>query len=180
MRGFASEVNRLGPAGALLGAAPPDRVGTVPQQTRSDLSGWRRHAAAAFIVVWLGVQILIPLVQKFELPGFQYRWARYSWGMFSRLGPRYEVRLFRTRGGGGAEPIPEMARYVRGYRSPEPMAMYAAYWSEDEVLDRFSRLVAYIARERRDGYAYVAAVEWIRYQRADLPVRMELRAESTP
>jgi hypothetical protein len=180
MRGFAPEVNRLVPAGVLLEAAATARVSAVPHATGSTLSGWRRHAAAAFILLWLGVQILVPLVQKFELPAFQYRWARYSWGMFSRLGPRYEVRLFRTRGGGGAEPIPDVARYVRGYRSPQPMAMYAAYWSEDEVLDRFSRLVAYIARERRDGYAYIAAVEWIRYQRADLPVRMELRAESTP
>ncbi len=155
-------------------------MGAVPHATESVPSGWRRHAAAAFIVLWLAVQLLVPLVQKFELPGFHYRWARYSWGMFSRLGPRYEIRLYRTRDGGGAEPIPDVGRYVRDYRSPEAMATYAAYWTEDEVLDRFARLVTHIAGDRRDGYTYVAAVQWIRYQRADLPVRTELRAESAP
>jgi hypothetical protein len=154
-------------------------VAAVPHASESGQSGWRRHAAVAFIVLWLGVQLLVPLVQKFELPGFHYRWARYSWGMFSRLGPRYEIRLYRTRDG-GVEPIPEVGRYVHGYRSPEPMATYAAYWTEDEVLDRFARLVTHIAADRRDGYTYVAAVQWIRYQRTDLPVRTELRAESAP
>ena len=144
----------------------------------SELSGWRRRSAAAFIILWIGAQLLIPLWQKFPPPDFRYRWARYSWGMFSQVRPRYEVRLFRTRGGGAAEPIPEVGRYVRGYRSPDPMREAAAYWSEDEVLDRFARLVAFIARERRDGYTYVATVEWISGQRADLSERSELRAQA--
>ncbi len=42
----------------------------------------------------------------------------------------------------------------------------------------FSRLVTHIARDRRDGYTYVAAVRWLRYQRAELPVHTELRADS--
>jgi hypothetical protein len=155
-------------------------VDLVPDATESGYSSWRRRAVTAFIVFWLMFQIGVPLVQKFELPGFHYRWARYSWGMFSRLGARYEIELFRTRNGGTREPIPEMSRYVRGYRSPEPMARYAAYWTEDELLDRLSRLVTFIARERHDGYTYVAAVQWLRYQRADLPARSERRAESRP
>jgi len=71
-----------------------------------------------------------------------------------------------------------MGRYVRGYRSPDPMRMDAAYWSEDEVLDRLGRLVAFIARDRRDGYTYVATVRWIHGRRADLPQRSELRAQA--
>ena len=162
----------------MLATARPAKVGAVPHATESAPSGWRRHAAVTFIVLWLAVQLLVPLVQKFELPGLHYRWARYSWAMFSRPGPRYEIRLFRTRYGGSAEPIPEVGRYVRGYRSPEPMARYAPYWTEDELLDRLSRLVTHIARDRRDGYTYVAAVRWIRYQRVDLPVYTERRADS--
>jgi hypothetical protein len=60
------------------------------------------------------------------------------------------------------------------------MARYAAYWTEDELLDRLSRLVTFIARERHDGYTYVASVQWLRYQRPDLPARSERRAESRP
>jgi len=58
------------------------------------------------------------------------------------------------------------------------MRMDAAYWSEDEVLDRLGRLVAFIARDRRDGYTYVATVRWIHGRRADLPQRSELRAQA--
>ena len=152
----------------------------MPQPTEAGPARWRRHGAAVFIVAWLALQLVVPLVQKFELPGFHYRWARYSWGMFSRLGPRYEIRLFRTRGENAPEPIPDVSRYMHGYQSPGPMFRYAAYWSEDELLDRLQGLVDHIARERHDGYTYVAAVRWLRYQRADLPPRSELRAEARP
>jgi hypothetical protein len=146
--------------------------------TDSEVSGWRRYAITGFIVLWLAVQMVVPLVQKFELPTFRYRWARFSWAMYSRLLPRYEVRLFRTRGGGAAEPIPDIDRYVRGYRSPEPMPMIAIYVSEDEVHDRFSRLVTYLAREQRDGYTYVASIRWTDYQRPDVAGLVEFRAEA--
>jgi hypothetical protein len=161
--------------------APPGRVAASDMGSlTTGTSGWRRRGAAAFIVVWLSVQVLVPLLQKFEPPDFHYRWARYSWGMFSSIGTRYEVRLLRTRGSGGAEPIPEVGRYVRGYRSPEPMRMRAAYWSEAEVLDRFSRLVSFIARDRHDGYTYVASIQWIRGPRADEPLHTEFRAQAAP
>jgi hypothetical protein len=137
-----------------------------------------RHATAAFIVLWLAVQIAVPLLQKFELPTFRYRWARYSWAMFSRLVPRYEVQLFRTRGAGDPEPIPDIGRDVHGFLSPEPMPGIAYYVTEDEIIDRFSRLVTHLARERRDGYTYVASIRWTSYQRPDLPARVELRAEA--
>jgi hypothetical protein len=142
----------------------------------TEVRGWRRHAALAFIVAWLAVQIVVPLVQKFEIPTFRYRWARFGWAMYSRLVPRYEVRLFRVWGAGQPEPIPNIERYVRGYRSPEPMPMLALYVSEDEVHDRFSRLVAYLAREQRDGYTYVASIRWTEYAPAGVPSVVEFRA----
>ena len=147
---------------SLPAAAPPDRVGPVPHATESTLAGWRRLAAVAFIALWLGVQFAVPLVQKLDLEGrdARYRYARYSWAMFSRLVPRYEVSLYRRRADGAHEAIPDIGRWVRGYRSPEPMRMAAFYTSEGEVLDRFARLVAAIAGARRDGYTYVAAVRW--------------------
>ncbi len=142
------------------------------------VSGSRSYATAAFIVLWLVIQIVLPFVQKFELPTFRYRWARFSWAMYSRLGPRYEVRLLRTRDGGVAEPIPDVSRYVRGYRSPEPLPMIAMYVSEDEVHDRFFRLVTHIARDRHDGYTYVASIRWTAYQRPDVPSLVEFHADA--
>lgn len=135
-----------------------------------------RHATTAFIVAWLSVQLVVPLAQKFELPALHYRWARYSWAMFSRLGPRYEVRLFRTRSGADAEPIPDIAHHVRGYWSPAPMSMTARYVSEDEVHQRFARLVDHLARQRRDGYTYVASIRWTAHQRAGVAGLIEFRA----
>jgi len=38
--------------------------------------------------------------------------------------------------------------------------------------------VAFIARDRHDGYTYVASVQWLGGQRADLPERSELRAQA--
>jgi hypothetical protein len=146
----------------------------------STLTGWRRHAAVAFIVVWLAVQIAVPLAQKLDLgaPSSPYRYARYSWAMFSRLVPRYEVRLYRTRAGGAPEAIPDIDHWMHGYRSPEPMPMSAIYTSEGEVLGRFSGLVTAIAHERRDGYTYVAAIRWTA-NRPSGAATVEVRADAT-
>jgi hypothetical protein len=141
--------------------------------------GARRHVTHGFIVAWLVVQIGVPFVQKFDPPALQPRWARYSWAMFSRLRPRYEVRLFRTRDG-EPEPIPDIGREVRGYRSPGPMRMTARYVSEDEVHDRFARLVDHLARRRRDGATYVASIRWTAHQRPDVPGVSEFRARAAP
>jgi hypothetical protein len=144
--------------------------------TVTEIRGWRRHAATVFIVAWLSVQVVVPLLQKFEIPAFRYRWARFGWAMYSRLVPRYEVRLFRARGTGEVEPIPDIERYVRGYRSPEPMPMLAIYTSDAEVHDRFSRLVSQLAREHRDGYIYVASIRWTEHPPAGAPSVVEFRA----
>lgn len=152
----------------------------MPHATESALTGWRRHAAIAFITLWLGLQVGVPLAQKLDAdtPSAPYRYARYSWAMFSRLVPRYEVSLYRLRPGGGPEPIPEIDRWVRGYRSPEPMPMRALYVSDGEVLDRFGGLVTAIARERRDGYVYVASIRWTA-NHPQGPTTQELRADAT-
>jgi hypothetical protein len=151
----------------------------VADATASGRCRWRRYATAAFIMAWLAIQIVVPFVQKFELPSLRYRYARYSWAMYSQLGPRYEVSLFRTRGAGDHEPIPDIGRYVYRYRSPDPMPMIAAYQSADEVLDRFTRLVGAIARERRDGYTYVASIRWTS-NRPGATASAELRADAAP
>jgi hypothetical protein len=156
-------------------------MAAVLDATGSEARGWRRLAAAAFIVVWLSVQIVVPLLQKLDIerPGSPYRYARYSWAMFSRLVPRYEVSIFRVRAGGPREPIPDIGRYVRGYRSPDPMPLLAIYSSEEEVLDRYARLVEAIARERRDGYTYVASIRWTAH-RPGTADAVELRAHAVP
>ena len=56
------------------------------------------------------------------------------------------------------------------------MPMLALYVSEDEVHDRFSRLVSYLAREQRDGYTYVARIRWTDYPPAGAPTVVEFRA----
>jgi hypothetical protein len=152
----------------------------VPHATESTVTGWRRHVAVAFIALWLAIQLAMPLAQKLDLGALHspYRYARYSWAMFSRLVPRYEVSLYRTRAGGGPEPIPDIDHWVRGYRSPEPMPMSAIYTSEGEVLDRFSGLVTAIAREHRDGYTYVAAIRWT-VNRPRGAETVEVRADAT-
>jgi hypothetical protein len=153
----------------------------VDTAANSSVQGWRRYAAVAFISVWLCVQLVVPLTQKLGVDPFalRYRYARYSWAMFSRPVPRFEVSIFRMRAGGDREPVPGIERYVRGYRSPAPMPMIAIYSSDAEVLDRFTRLVTTLARERHDGYAYVASIRWT----ANHPggsKSVEIRADATP
>jgi hypothetical protein len=147
----------------------------------SRVQGWRRYAALAFIGAWLGVQLAVPLVQKLGVDPFapRYRYARYSWAMFSRPVPRFEVSIFRTRGAGEREPVPGIERYVRGYRSPAPMPMIAIYSSDEEVLDRFTRLVSTLARERHDGYAYVASIRWTA-KHSGASDSVEIRADAAP
>jgi hypothetical protein len=153
----------------------------VTSELRTSASGWRRHVASAFIVVWLSVQIGVPIVQKLdaERPDSPYRYARYSWAMFSRLVPRYELSLYRVRGSAAPEPIPNIGHYVKGYRSPQPMRLMAIYSSEEEVIDRYGRLVGTIAAERRDGYTYVAFIRWTAH-RLGTRETVELRADALP
>jgi len=143
--------------------------------------GWRRYAALTFIAVWLAIQVTVPLVQKLGGDPFapRYRYARYSWAMFSRPVPHFEVSIFRTRGAGDREPVPGIDRYVRGYRSPAPMPMIAIYSSDAEVLDRFTRLVTTLARDRHDGYAYVALIRWTANHPGGAD-SMEIRADAAP
>jgi hypothetical protein len=153
----------------------------VAHSAATGVTGLRQFAIVAFIVIWVTVQVAVPLIQKFELDrsGLPYRYTRYSWAMFSRLVPRYEVSLYRTRGTGDREQIPDISRYVSGYRSPDPMPKLAIYTSEAEVLGRYRGLIETIARERRDGYTYVAAIRWTAHPPGTAD-RSELRVDATP
>jgi hypothetical protein len=59
------------------------------------------------------------------------------------------------------------------------MTMLALYVSEDEVHDRFSRLISYVAREQRDGYTYIASIRWTEHPPAGVPTVVEFRATSS-
>lgn len=155
--------------------------GVVSAEAPRSLGGWRRQIASVFIVGWLTVQVGVPLLQKLDAERLDspYRYARYSWAMFSRLVPRYELRLYRVRGAGGPEPIPDIGHYVKGFRSPGPMPLVAIYSSEEEVIDRYGRLVGMIAADRRDGYTYVASIRWTAHGLGPKET-VELRVDALP
>jgi hypothetical protein len=56
--------------------------------------------------------------------------------------------------------------------------MRAIYWSGRRGAGSLARLVAFIARDRHDGYTYVASVQWLGGPRADRPERSELRVQA--
>lgn len=141
---------------------------------------FHRAQVSLFIALWIAVQVIIPFTQKFELPSLRYRYGRFSWAIFSRLVPVYEARLFRVNRAGQQEAIPDIDRCVAGYRSPEPMRRDAMYVTPQEVQDRLTRLVTYIARERRDGYEYVASVRWIKHRGPEVSEQWEFRTLAAP
>jgi hypothetical protein len=98
--------------------------------------------------------------------------------MYSKLGSRLEVSLYRTKGEEGTrEPIPGVGRFVFGYRSPEPMHVATFYESDTEALERFAALIQFIAREQNDDYTYVASGRWKRKNEPGLPEQWEFRAK---
>ena len=127
---------------------------------------------------WIVFQVAAPFFQKFELPSFRYRYARFSWAMYSRLVPVYELRLFRLNKAGQEEAIPGIERYVKGYQSPGPMRKRLVYMTPQEFRERLERLATFIAKERQDGCSYVASVRWIKYADPQLPERWEFRADA--
>jgi hypothetical protein len=142
-------------------------------------SGGRRYLVRAFIILWLTVQTVGPFVQKFEIPSFRYRYARFSWAMFTRALPVYDAALFRINETGEREPIPDIDRYIPGYQSPNPMRLKVHYLTVEEVQDRFARLITQIARDRSDGYVYVASIHWIKSVNPAVPDRWEFRTYGT-
>lgn len=133
----------------------------------------KRCLVNGFIVFWLAVQILIPFVRKFDFPHFRYRYATFSWAMYSKPALIYEISLFRINASGQREAIPNSGKILYGYRSPEPMQQREYYLSEAQVQERFERLVTSIARQMKNGHGYGVSVRWIRTLRPHWPADWE-------
>ena len=110
------------------------------------------------IVGWLGLQLVVPFVLKFDLRTGEYHYSRWAWAMFSRLPLEYEVELYRESAAGAREPWPDLDDIWRGVQTGRRVD--TRYASRSEVEDRFAALVAHVARERRDGWTYVAELRW--------------------
>ena len=118
-----------------------------------------RAVVRGFIVLWLGLQLAVPLVRKFELPSLRYRQVTFSWGMFSLDTTVYRVRLVRENAGGRRHPVrsagrfaPELARCGRVVLDP---------YHPPRVLEaRYARLLAHVATRQRDGQRYHLAFRW--------------------
>ena len=140
--------------------------------------GKRRFLVGAFIILWLAVQIIVPFVNKFELPSFRYRnIANFGWSPFSTPSMVYELSLYAEGEDGEKEPIPNIERYVMGLRSPGPIRLTAPNYGVEHVQNRYARLVTHIAKDRQDGRIYVVSIHWIRHYPADLPDQWEFRTQ---
>ncbi len=127
-----------------------------------------------FIILWLTAQITIPFVRTFDLQHGGYRYALFSWAMYSKPAVIYDVSLFRIAPSGHPEAIPDIKQFVEGYRSPQPMRMREYYRSETEIKKRLVDLVTHIAqKQHRAGYRYGASIRWIRALQADEPVQWD-------
>ncbi len=136
----------------------------------------RRRLISGFIVVWLAAQIIVPFVRKFDFPSFRYRYATFSWAMYSKPALVYDVSLFRSGKPGQSEAIPNVEQFVYEYQSPQPMRMREYYRSESEVQERFARLITHIARRSDDGHTYVVSIHWIRPLELKQPTQWEFSA----
>ena len=121
----------------------------------------KRCLVSGFIVAWLAVQIIVPFVRKFDFPRFHYRYATFSWAMYSKPALVYDVSLFRADKSTPSEAIPNVGQFVDGYRSPEPMRMREYYRSRAQVQERFALLITQIAKQTDDGRSYVVSIHWI-------------------
>ncbi len=113
-----------------------------------------------FIAVWIFVQMAIPFIRKFELSPFKYRYATYSWAMFSKPALRYEVSFFRKKPGGEKEAIPDMNKFDFRYRSPESTSRNEYYQSTAEIKNRFRQLIQYIAQHEDPNFKYGVLLRW--------------------
>ncbi len=98
--------------------------------------------------------------------------------MYSKPGSNLDLSFYRTKPGSDLqEPIPDIHKYVAGYRSPEPMNLWLARRTDHEAVEHFAKLIRFIAAERNDGYAYVVAGHWKQKNDVDLPEQWEFRSE---
>jgi hypothetical protein len=124
--------------------------------------------AILFCVLWLSGQVIIPLLQKFDLTEHRYRYARHSWAMFGRNPLIYRVSIF-VRTEAGREAIPDLHKHVHGLRSPGPALKVEGYRSVEQVQAWHARLIEHIAAQRHDGREYVVEIVWTRHFEKDRP-----------
>lgn len=136
------------------GAETTENAGKSTGKARS------RAAVALFIVAWLAVQILVPFVRKFELPGFRYRFATFSWAMFSHEPVRYSVTLFRISDEGRREPIPGIDLVAPGFATPEQQR-FDSYRSIKQIQAWYRALIEHVAERAGDGRTYGVSVRWL-------------------
>lgn len=120
----------------------------------------KQKVTAGLILVWLTLQIVIPFARKFDLPHFQYRYATFSWAMYSKPGLYYDVSLYCEGPEGIRKGIPDIKKYVREYASPEPLSMHDYYRTKDQIQDWHARLVKAIAKNKKDGALYGVSIRW--------------------
>ena len=117
----------------------------------------RRRLIGVGIALWLGFQIGVPLVRKFELPSLRYRYTTYTWGMFSRPADRKTLDLHRRNASGQREPIPGLDRFVSDVPAPG-QSWRVPYRSDAEIEAWVTLLVEHIAERSEAGWEYVAVL----------------------
>ena len=132
----------------------------------------RRRLIGLGIALWLGLQIGVPLVRKFELPTLRYRYASYSWAMFSRPSDPKTLDLHRRNASGRREPIPGLDRFVSDIPG-QPWRM--PYRSDAEIDAWITRLVEHIAERSEAGWEYVAVLR-ARGRPGEVPREREVSA----
>ena len=115
------------------------------------------------MIVWLSFQAIVPFVLKFDVPRFEYRKRRFSWGMYGSLPLDYSISL--TMGDG--QEIPGIESFVASYQSPGWMATPDGYMSQEEIEERLAKLVRHIAEARADNASYTARIDWRQPARPD-------------
>jgi len=127
------------------------------------------------LIVWLVLQIGIPFFRKFGTFPFTYRYATYSWAMFSKPRVHYEVSLFRRNSNGDKETIPDVAQFTSEYHSAKTRAS-DYYRTPAEIKDRFTHLVNYIAEREDPNFEYGVSIHWVTLFDPNEPAQWEYYA----
>ncbi|MEM8884333.1 MAG: hypothetical protein AAGD14_09705 [Planctomycetota bacterium] len=85
------------------------------------------------IAIWLGFQLVVPFLLKFDVPHFRHRTTRNSWGMFGTFDPHGELTVRRD-----GEPLPAFGRFWRNVRPDGWAAVTPHYLSVEEFEQRLA------------------------------------------
>lgn len=123
----------------------------------------RHRLVRTFITAWLAVQVGVPLVRKFGPPDWpRYRYATFSWAMFSRINQHFEVTAFRREAGTSErQPVPRMDLYARGFNDEGVRVVPAeAYRTREQVKEHFAALARHVAGRRADEAWYGVSIRF--------------------